>query len=66
MSSNHVMRLESIFKDPQDLENRYRAELEKAEGPQKWEIAKEAARLTQVQTELAAFVAHVQKSVIEG
>ncbi|KAF8415940.1 hypothetical protein EV426DRAFT_709982 [Tirmania nivea] len=55
-----------LVKQSQGLRERYREELEKLDGPNKWELALEIAWLTQEKAEIISFAAQVQKEVIES
>ena len=61
-----VLIAQKLLSKPDDLEARYRAELNSLNGPEKWELAKEVARTTQLQAEWTTYAAYIQKSVIEG
>ncbi|KAF8426529.1 hypothetical protein BGX38DRAFT_1278928 [Terfezia claveryi] len=66
MSTEIVNIAGKLVKRSQGLRERYRNELAKLDGPERWELALEVARLTQEQTEQISFAAQVQKEVIEA
>ena len=55
-----------VIKKSQRLRERYREELDKLMGKEKYELAVEVARLTQEQAEQVSFAAQVQKEMIEN
>ena len=55
-----------LVRKSQGLRERYRGELEKLGGPERYALAVEISRLTQDQQEQISFAAQVQKEVIEA
>jgi hypothetical protein len=55
-----------LVKKSQGLRERYREELERLEGPERYELAVEFAHLIQERSEQDMFMAQVQKEVVEG
>jgi len=55
-----------LVKKSQGLRERYREELERLEGPERYELAVELAYLIQERSEQDMFMAQVQKEVVEG
>ncbi|KAF8441933.1 hypothetical protein BGX38DRAFT_1272512 [Terfezia claveryi] len=66
MSTEIINIVGKLVKRSQGLRERYRNKLAKLDGPERWELALEVARLTQEQTEQISFAAQVQKEVIEA
>ncbi|KAF8432285.1 hypothetical protein BGX38DRAFT_1146449 [Terfezia claveryi] len=66
MSTEIVNIAGKLVKRSQGLRERYRNELAKLDGPERWELALEVAKLTQEQAEQISFAAQVQKEVIDA
>src|SRR6266576_3372868 len=61
-----IRMAERLLSKPDRLEERCREELEELDGPERWELCREAVRLTLRQGERTAYSASVLKSIIDG